>query len=142
MCTGPDAPKPCGSSAQNTHPAMNTNAAPIRSSTTIDAPHVGGTVRSCVCLGVSFERIREAAGGDDSGLLEAHRVTGCGGRCGLCIPYIKLMLMTGHTALPVMWSEEFSKRGISPGRVKSIERAIARQQAAMDAGANTRSAAD
>lgn len=101
---------------------------------------IGGSVRSCVCFGVSFERIREAAGEHEKGLLEAHRQTGCGGRCGLCLPYIKLMLMTGRTTLPVIWSEEFNKHGINPGRVKSIERAIARQQASMDAEADRHAA--
>lgn len=102
-------------------------------------------VRSCLCLKVSFERIKEAAGDSPNGLLDAHRATGCGGRCGLCIPYIKLMLMTGQTALPVMWSEQFAAHGINPGRVKAIERAIARQQAELDAtiygGDDSRSAA-
>lgn len=102
---------------------------------------IGGSVRSCVCLDVSFDRIREAAEGCEQGLLEAHRKTGCGGRCGLCIPYIKLMLMTGRTSLPVLWSEQFTAHGINPGRVKMIEGAIQRQQAAMDAGEDPQSEA-
>ena len=97
---------------------------------------IGGAVRSCICFDVSFERIQKAADNSERGLLEAHRKTGCGGRCGLCLPYIKLMLMTGRTTLPVMWTEQFTKLGINPGRVRSIERAIARQQAAMDAGSD------
>jgi bacterioferritin-associated ferredoxin len=101
---------------------------------------IGGSVRSCVCFDVSFERIREAAGNHERGILEAHRKTGCGGRCGLCLPYIKLMLKTGQTTLPVMWSEEFNKHGIQPGRVKAIERAIARQQQSMDTDADRHAA--
>ncbi len=103
------------------------------SRTSDDARPVAGSVSSCICFSVSFDRIREAAGHHERGLLEAHRKTGCGGRCGLCLPYIKLMLMTGRTSLPVMWSEEFDKHGINPGRIRAIERAIARQQESMDA---------
>lgn len=101
-------------------------------------PRFETRVDSCVCTGVSFEEIKQAAGGREAGLLDAHRTTGCAGKCGLCLPYIKLMLNTGETSLPVMWSEAFTKAGINPGRVKVLELAIKRQQAEMDkANTNT-----
>lgn len=95
-------------------------------------PATAPRVESCICTGVSFEDIKQAAGGSESGLLDAHKATGCGGQCALCLPYIKLMLMTGETSLPIMWADEFTKAGINPGRVKMLEAAIRRQQTEMD----------
>lgn len=102
---------------------------------------LGRMVNSCVCFDVSFERIREVAGENENGLLEAHRRTGCGGRCGLCLPYIKAALILQQDSLPVMWTEQFNKLGINPGRIKAIERAIARQQLEMDTERDNRSSA-
>jgi len=76
-----------------------------------------------VCFDVSFERIRTLA--EDGGLPEAHRRTGCGGRCGLCLPYIQLMLTTGETVFPVMWAEDFARLGIKAGRIHQIQHAFA-----------------
>ncbi len=51
----------------------------------------------CVCLNRSFSELKELAkskGLDFAGLRAA---TGCGTGCGLCVPYVKVMLRTGQT---------------------------------------------
>jgi bacterioferritin-associated ferredoxin len=85
----------------------------------------GCGVNRCLCFDVSFERLKEIADRTGGGLLEAHRQTGCGARCGLCIPYIQVMLKTGETDLPVMWAEEFEAHGVNPGRVQRIQKMLA-----------------
>ncbi len=89
----------------------------------------GSAVRSCVCCRVPFDEIYDAASGREAGLVEAYRKTGCGGHCGLCLPYIKLMLRTGRTSFPAIPARTFTELGISPGRIGLIERAIADKQA-------------
>ncbi len=81
-------------------------------------------VEKCICFGVSFERLLAIAEHEGGGLLAAHRQTGCGARCGLCLPYIQLVLQSRETRLPVMWSEDFERRGINPGRLARLERRL------------------
>lgn len=88
-----------------------------------DAPASGG-VNRCLCFDVSFERLKSIADKTGGGLLEAHRQTGCGARCGLCLPYIQVMLKTGQADLPVMWAEEFRRYGVNPGRIQQIQNAL------------------
>lgn len=59
-------------------------------------------VTRCVCHDVSFAELKRlcAETGPDIDALAAR--TGCGTGCGTCIPYILLMLRTGHTDLPVL----------------------------------------
>jgi bacterioferritin-associated ferredoxin len=87
------------------------------------APAPGG-VNRCLCFDVSFERLKTIADRTGGGLLEAHRQTGCGARCGLCLPYIQVMLKTGQTDLPVMWAEEFRRYGVNPGRIQQVQNAL------------------
>ncbi|MCC6425380.1 MAG: (2Fe-2S)-binding protein [Phycisphaerales bacterium] len=64
-------------------------------------------VDRCVCHDITFERLKQLAderGIDAAGLRE---LTGCGGGCGMCIPYIHVMLRTGQTSLPVMQTGDF-----------------------------------
>ena len=52
----------------------------------------------CICRNRRFEDLlREARAGSWS-LNEMIRITGCGGQCGLCRPYLRRMLTTGETA--------------------------------------------
>lgn len=81
-------------------------------------------VKRCICFDRSFEEVRDIAVRTGGGLLEAHKQTGCGARCGLCLPYIQYMLMTGDTDLPVMWSDDFSREGINPGRIAKLEKRL------------------
>ncbi len=56
-------------------------------------------VRQCVCFGVTFEEIKTA--GLDS--LDAIQYgLGVGSNCGMCRPYVELMLRTGETAFEVL----------------------------------------
>lgn len=90
-----------------------------------DTPARGG-VHRCLCFEVEFSKIKSIAESTGGGLLEAHRRTGCGARCGLCLPYIQVMLKTGQTDLPVMWAEEFRRHGVNPGRVQQIQASLTR----------------
>ena len=85
-----------------------------------DAPL--GVVRRCVCFDMSFRELREMAEAEGCGIGGLHKKTGIGARCGLCIPYIRLMLLTGKTELPVLWSDEFAERGVPPDPMRRMER--------------------
>jgi bacterioferritin-associated ferredoxin len=62
------------------------------------------SVDRCVCYDVLFTQIAALAKSGKS--LEQIRVeTGCSGGCGMCKPYIDVVIATGRTELPVM-SEE------------------------------------
>jgi bacterioferritin-associated ferredoxin len=63
-------------------------------------------VDRCVCVGVSFEELKRIAERTGEGLDGLRARTGCGGGCGLCVPYIRQMLRTGQTDLPVMPPED------------------------------------
>ncbi|MBZ0171304.1 MAG: hypothetical protein K8E66_02900 [Phycisphaerales bacterium] len=77
-----------------------------------------------MCFGVRFQRILDIIERSGGGLCEAHRQTGCGARCGLCLPYIQVAIKTGRTRLPVMWAEEFLAQGVNPGRVQGVQDAL------------------
>jgi bacterioferritin-associated ferredoxin len=57
-------------------------------------------VDRCVCRGCTFAELKRLhdAGAD---LTALQRQTGCGTSCGLCMPYIRLMLRTGRTRFHV-----------------------------------------
>lgn len=98
-------------------------AAP-QSTAAIDAPGVD----RCMCFDVRIRRILDIIERTGGGLLEAHRQTGCGARCGLCLPYIQVAIKTGHTTLPVMWADEFRKHGVNPGRIEHIQRSMLKRR--------------
>ncbi|MDX2116018.1 MAG: hypothetical protein SFZ24_10445 [Planctomycetota bacterium] len=63
-------------------------------------------VDRCVCVNVTFERLREIArteGADLEGLKDR---TGCCSGCGLCEPYIRLMIRTGCTEFAPLSARE------------------------------------
>ena len=74
------------------------------------------SVDRCVCHDVTFASLREIARGidpragssqaDDATveelIRELRRKTGCTSGCGMCAPYIRLMLRTGRTRFAVM----------------------------------------
>ena len=78
-------------------------------------------VDRCVCFNVSFERVREVALVCNGDLMQVHRATGCGARCGLCIPYIRVVIQTGQVSLPVMTADDFRRMGIPPASVARAE---------------------
>jgi len=96
-------------------------------------PSESGCVDRCACVDITFDTIKQAAAGsEDDAILAAHKATGCGGDCGLCLPYIRLMLQTGRTKFPPMTLQEFSDAGVNPSRTRAILRQITRQQSRMD----------
>jgi len=58
-------------------------------------------VNRCVCRDVPFDRLKAIAeaNGDDAERLRER--TGCGGECGMCFPYLRVMLETGETSVPL-----------------------------------------
>ncbi|HEU5218595.1 MAG TPA: hypothetical protein VFU23_08040 [Gemmatimonadales bacterium] len=52
----------------------------------------------CVCRNRTFEDLLPEARARAWSLNEMIRVTGCGGQCGLCRPYLRRMLATGEVA--------------------------------------------
>lgn len=84
-------------------------------------------VTQCVCFDVTFERCLRIAEDSGQGLLGAHNATGCGARCGICIPYLTVVLKTGETDLPIMWTDDFRAHGVHPGPIAQLERRLAAQ---------------
>ncbi len=67
------------------------------------------SVDRCVCLNLSFEELKRRAEDGSLSARQLRDVTGCGGGCGMCVPYIHVMLQTGDTSLPVMPPSEFRR---------------------------------
>lgn len=58
-------------------------------------------VDRCICKDVGFTRIAELRA-EGCGYEQAVERTGCCTGCGLCEPYVRLVLLTGSTVLPVL----------------------------------------
>lgn len=63
-------------------------------------------VDRCVCHDVRFSKLKALAERSGSDLDALSRKTGVGNGCGMCIPYVKVMLRTGQTEIPVMRPEQ------------------------------------
>lgn len=63
-------------------------------------------VDRCICKQVPFATLKALADIGIRDLDELSRRTGCGTGCGMCIPYIRVMLATGVTDLPVLPCEQ------------------------------------
>ncbi len=60
-------------------------------------------VDRCICHEVQFREILAwAAQRDDTTLMDIEDRWGCGGSCGMCRPYLKQVLETGQTQIPLM----------------------------------------
>ncbi|MEL6328514.1 MAG: hypothetical protein AAFR38_02535 [Planctomycetota bacterium] len=81
----------------------------------------GLAVTKCICFDAEFATIRRIALSEGS-LLAAHKQTGFGARCGLCVPYIQFMMRTAETDLPVMWSSDFEDHGIPAPAIVKLEK--------------------
>lgn len=81
-------------------------------------------VRQCVCYRVTFEELREVATRVGSDLNALHQATGAGGRCGLCIPYIRYMLLTGSVEIPVIWTDDFRRLNIKCATIERVEKRL------------------
>lgn len=66
-------------------------------------------VDRCYCHGVPFILLKDLAEIWGPDLDRLSQITGCGTGCGMCRPYIRLMLETGKTDLPVLSSESFDR---------------------------------
>ncbi|MHC5024745.1 MAG: (2Fe-2S)-binding protein [Planctomycetota bacterium] len=58
-------------------------------------------VTRCVCFDVSFETLKVCAEREAWGIAGLEARFGCGRGCRLCVPYIRAMLRTGRTSLPL-----------------------------------------
>jgi bacterioferritin-associated ferredoxin len=58
-------------------------------------------VERCVCHDVSFSRVAELARSGQT-LEQISEQTGCCTGCGTCEPYVRVVIATGRTRLPVM----------------------------------------
>lgn len=64
-------------------------------------------VDRCICMDIPFEDVKACAereGLDVRGVVDR---LGCGCACGMCVPYIRLVLRTGQTELPVLDEQTF-----------------------------------
>lgn len=82
-------------------------------------------VDRCVCYDISFARLLELARAEGLTLEQLKQRTGCCTGCTTCEPYVKLVLSTGRTSLPVTdFSKDNNKQAgtgdtITPSRVRS-----------------------
>lgn len=63
-------------------------------------------VNRCVCFDVTFERLKRHIDTHGGGFDEIQRAFQCGKGCGLCIPYIRRMIHTGETSMPIMQTDD------------------------------------
>ena len=66
-------------------------------------------VNRCICADVPFTELKKLADTGIRDLEELGRLTNCGKGCGMCIPYIRVMLATGNTDLPVLTDLQISQ---------------------------------
>ena len=65
-------------------------------------------VNRCICAEVPFAELKRLADTGIRDLEELGRLTNCGKGCGMCIPYIRVVLATGETDLPVLSQYELN----------------------------------
>ena len=65
----------------------------------------GVTIDRCLCRGLTFAELLPAARAAGWDLDDLARETGAGGRCGLCRPYLRRMLLTGETVFHTLLTE-------------------------------------
>jgi|RhiMetdeSRZDD1v2_1073273.scaffolds.fasta_scaffold10497_5 bacterioferritin-associated ferredoxin len=63
---------------------------------TVNPPAV--LIDRCICRNRSFADLLPEARARSWSLADLIRETGCGGQCGLCRPYLRVMLANGRTA--------------------------------------------
>jgi bacterioferritin-associated ferredoxin len=65
-------------------------------------------VDRCICRDVPFTRIAQLRA-EGHGFRQAVERTGCCTGCGLCEPYVRLVLETGLTVLPILSAAEIAR---------------------------------
>jgi bacterioferritin-associated ferredoxin len=63
-------------------------------------------VDRCVCHRVTFATLKELAASTGGGFDVLSRATGCSTSCGMCKPYVLMMLRTGRTSFRVLTMRE------------------------------------
>jgi len=58
-------------------------------------------VDRCVCFDQPFEKLLALSQEHGWGFEELSEATGCGRGCGMCRPYIRVVLTTGRTSIPL-----------------------------------------
>jgi bacterioferritin-associated ferredoxin len=101
-------------------------------STRADQPP--GTVAQCICFGRSLALLRQLCADDLANVQGVCTQTGCGSKCGLCVPYIQAAIKCKADVLDVMWSQDFRKLSIMPGKIMAIEKQQRTQNAEPAAG--------
>lgn len=66
-------------------------------------------VTHCICHDISLARLREIAAAERLELDALKQRTGCCTGCGLCEPYVRLMLRTGQTSFRVLSPAECTR---------------------------------
>ena len=66
-------------------------------------------VNRCICRNVPFTQIALVAREVGNDLAKLSEKTGCGTGCGMCLPYVKHMLRTGLTTVPVLSHHEIAE---------------------------------
>lgn len=67
-------------------------------------------VDRCVCHNRTLAELRSLAAAQSLDAAALSQSTGCGASCTLCLPYIRLMLATGETVIPLMSPDEIERR--------------------------------
>lgn len=67
------------------------------------------SIDRCYCRRLLFQDLRKVADATGAGLEQLGERTGCGTGCGLCLPYLRVMLATGKTDLPVLSMAEVER---------------------------------
>lgn len=73
-------------------------------------------VDRCVCHSVPFTELKELADAGMNSIDQLADDTGCCTGCGMCEPYVRLMLRTGQTSFAVLPPHEIERILADPKR--------------------------
>lgn len=68
----------------------------------LDRPTSRVRVERCVCFNQPFSKLLELARAEGLSQDELSERTGCCTGCGMCKPYVRVVLSTGRTSIPLM----------------------------------------
>lgn len=68
----------------------------------LDAPNTRVRVERCVCYDQPFEKLLKMAREEGLTQDQLSERTGCCTGCGMCKPYVRVVLSTGRTSIPLM----------------------------------------
>ena len=68
----------------------------------LDRPTSRVRVERCVCFDQSFEKLLHLARTEGLSQDDLSERTGCCTGCGMCKPYVRVVLTTGRTSIPLM----------------------------------------